>query len=54
MAASDYLPIQIFVMVPLTFFHELSPNVVGEIDRALPTSGVGGDEQGMTRHGRHE
>jgi hypothetical protein len=26
-----------FVMVPLTFFHELSPNVVGEINSALPT-----------------
>ena len=61
MAAPDYLPIleraavqKIFVMVPLTFFHELSPNVVGEIDRALPTCDVDGDQQGMTRHGRHE
>jgi hypothetical protein len=26
---------KILVMVPLTFFHELSPNVVGEIDSAL-------------------
>jgi hypothetical protein len=43
-----------FVMVPLTFFHELSPNVVGEIDGTLPSRDVGGDEQGMTRHGRHE
>jgi hypothetical protein len=27
-------------MVPLTFFHELSPSVVGEIDSALPTWGA--------------
>jgi hypothetical protein len=35
-------------MVPLTFFHELSPNVVGEIDSVLPTFDVAGDARRMT------